>query len=105
MCIRDRPLTEDIWELYYTPDDFSLVNNLAAQKPEKLKEMQALFMKEAEKNYALPVDDRLFERLNAEAVGRPTLLGNRTSLNLAEGMVGIPENSFLNIKNLSLIHI
>jgi arylsulfatase len=52
-------------------------------------------------NFALPVDDRVFERLNAAAVGRPTLLGDRTSLTLAEGMVGIPENSFLNVKNRS----
>jgi len=96
-----RPLTEDIWELYYMPTDFSLVNNLANKNPDKLKELQALFMKEAEKNFALPVDDRLFERLDAAAVGRPTLLGDRTSLILAEGMVGIPENSFLNIKNKS----
>jgi len=96
-----RPLTEDIWELYYMPTDFSLVNNLATKNPEKLKELQALFMKEAENNFALPVDDRLFERLDAAAVGRPTLLGNRTSLTLAEGMVGIPENSFLNVKNKS----
>jgi len=96
-----RPLQEDIWDLYYMPTDFSLVNNLAAKNPDKLKELQALFMKEAEKNFALPVDDRLFERLDAAAVGRPTLLGNRTSLTLAEGMVGIPENSFLNVKNKS----
>jgi arylsulfatase A-like enzyme len=96
-----RPLAEDIWELFYTPEDFSLVHDLAAKNPEKLKELQAVFMKEGEKNYALPVDDRLFERLNAAAVGRPTLLGDRTSLTLAEGMVGIPENSFLNVKNRS----
>ena len=96
-----RPLQEDIWDLYYMPTDFSLVNNLAAKNPDKLKELQALFMKEAEKNFALPVDDRLFERLNAAAVGRPTILGDRTSLTLAEGMVGIPESSFLNVKNKS----
>jgi arylsulfatase len=96
-----RPLQEDIWDLYYLPTDFSLVNNLAAKNPEKLKELQALYMKETERNFALPVDDRLFERLDAGAVGRPTLLGNRTSLTLAEGMVGIPENSFLNVKNKS----
>ncbi len=53
-----RPLTEDIWELYYTPDDFSLANDLSAQNPEKLKELQDLFMKEAEKNHVLPIDDR-----------------------------------------------
>jgi arylsulfatase A-like enzyme len=96
-----RTLQEDIWELYYTPEDFSLVNDLAAQNPEKLKELQDLFMREAGKNYALPIDDRVFERLNAAAVGRPTLLGDRTSLTLAEGMVGIPENAFLNVKNRS----
>ncbi|MDZ7635172.1 MAG: arylsulfatase [Bacteroidales bacterium] len=96
-----RPLAEDIWELYYVPEDFSLVNDLAATNPEKLKELQALFMKEAEKNFVLPVDDRVFERLDAAAVGRPTLLGDRTTLNLAEGMVGIPENAFLNVKNRS----
>jgi arylsulfatase len=96
-----RALQEDIWELYNTKEDFSLTNDLASQNPAKLKELQALFMKEAEKNFALPVDDRVFERLDAAKVGRPTLLGNRTSLNLAEGMVGIPENSFLNIKNRS----
>jgi arylsulfatase len=96
-----RPLAEDIWELFNVTEDFSLTNDLSAQQPEKLKELQALFMKEAEKNFALPVDDRVFERLNAAAVGRPTLLGDRTSLTLAEGMVGIPENSFLNVKNRS----
>lgn len=96
-----RPLQDDIWELYYIPTDFSLRNNLATKNPDKLKELQAMFMKEAEKNFALPVDDRLFERLDASAVGRPTLLGDRTSMTLAEGMVGIPENGFLNVKNKS----
>jgi arylsulfatase len=96
-----RGLAEDIWELYNVAEDFSLTNDLAAKNPEKLKELQALFMKEAEKNFALPIDDRVFERLNADVAGRPTLLGNRTSLTLAEGMVGIPENSFLNVKNKS----
>jgi arylsulfatase len=94
-----RPLAEDIWELFYTPDDFSLVNDLSAQNPEKLKELQDLFMKEAEKNYALPIDDRVFERMIAANVGRPDIMGDRKSLTLAEGMVGMSENVFLNIKN------
>ncbi len=94
-----RPLAEDIWELYYTPDDFSLVNNLADQNPEKLKELQELFMKEAEKNHALPIDDRLFERMIAANVARPDIMGTRTTLTLAEGMMGMSENVFINIKN------
>ena len=94
-----RPLTEDIWELFYTPDDFSLANDLAAQNPEKLKELQDLFMKEAEKNHVLPIDDRVFERMIAANVGRPDIMGDRKSLTLAEGMVGMSENVFINIKN------
>ncbi len=94
-----RPLTEDIWELYYTPDDFSLANDLSAQNPEKLKELQDLFMKEAEKNHVLPIDDRTMERIIAENVNRPDIMGGRSSLTLAEGMVGMSENVFINIKN------
>jgi len=96
-----RPLTEDIWELYDTRKDFSLVHDLASKNPQKLAELQALFMKEAEKNQALPIDDRVFERINAELVGRPDLMAGRTSITLAEGMTGMTENVFLNIKNKS----
>ncbi|WP_340123788.1 arylsulfatase [Methylobacter svalbardensis] len=96
-----RPLTEDIWELYDTRTDFSLINNLAEKQPKKLKELQALFLKEAEKNNALPIDDRVIERVNAELVGRPDLMAGRASLTLAQGMTGMTENVFLNIKNKS----
>jgi len=96
-----RPLADDIWELYDTRTDFALVNDLSAEHPEKLAEMQALFMKEAEKNRALPIDDRVLERVNAELAGRPDLMEGRTSLTLAEGMTGMTENVFLNIKNKS----
>jgi arylsulfatase len=98
-----RPLKDDIWELYEVANDFSLVNDLSAKYPEKLKELQELFMKEAEKNYALPIDDRLFDRLIASNVGRPDLMEGRSSLILAEGMMGMSENTFINIKNRSKI--
>ena len=58
-------------------------------------------MKEAEKYHALPIDDRVFERLNAKVAGRPDLMGGRTSLTLAEGMTGMSENVFINVKNRS----
>jgi arylsulfatase len=97
-----RALDDDsAWELFDTTKDFSLLNNLAAQHPEKLEELKKLFLSEAEKNFALPIDDRTFERFNAELVNRPDLMGKRTSLTLAEGMTGIAENAFLNIKNKS----
>ncbi len=96
-----RGLTEDIWELFDTRSDFSLVNDLSQANPEKLAELQALFMQEAEANQALPIDDRVFERVNAALVGRPDLMGGRTSLTLGDGMTGMSENVFLNIKNQS----
>jgi arylsulfatase A-like enzyme len=96
-----RGLTEDIWELYDTRTDFSLVNDLSRQNPQKLAALQALFLQEAERNYALPIDDRVFERVNAELVGRPDLMAGRTSITLAQGMTGMSENVFLNIKNKS----
>ena len=97
-----RALLDDIWELYETRTDFSLVNNLAAQNPAKLKEMQDLFVKEAVKYRVLPIDDRSVERVNAKLAGRPDLMGDRTSLTLHAGMKGMSENVFLNIKNRSL---
>jgi arylsulfatase len=94
-------LADDKWELYDTRNDFSLANNLAAAKPAKLKELQDLFLKEAVKYNVLPLDDRVVERTNAKLVGRPDLMGNRTSLTVYPGMKGMTENVFINLKNLS----
>jgi arylsulfatase len=96
-----RALADDIWELYDTRNDFSLVNDLSAQHPEKLAVLQALFLQEAEKNNVLPIDDRVFERFVPANVGRPDLMAGRTSLTLAEGMTGMTENVFINVKNKS----
>jgi len=91
----------DTWELYDTRADFSLAEDVAKKNPKKLAELQALFMKEAEKHHVLPLDDRFTERAIAENVGRPDLMAGRTSLTLAEGMTGMLENVFINVKNKS----
>jgi len=96
-----RPLAEDVWELYDTRNDFSLVNDLSLKEPEKLATLQALFMSEAEKNHVLPIDDRVFERIVPAMANRPDLMAGRTSLTLADGMTGMTENVFLNLKNKS----
>jgi len=93
------PLKDDVWELYNVNEDFSQANNLAASNPEKLKELQEVFNREAAKNHVFPIDDRRSERFNAEIAGRPDLMGSRTSLTVYEGMVGISENAFINMKN------
>ncbi len=94
-------LDQDRWELYDRRTDFSLARDLAAKEPEKLKEMQALFLKEAAKYHVLPIDDRSFERLDPAVAGRPDLMGTRTSLTVYDGMAGIMENAFINVKNRS----
>jgi arylsulfatase len=45
----------DVWELYYLPDDFTQANDLAAQQPDKLAELKELFWSEAERNRVLPL--------------------------------------------------
>jgi arylsulfatase len=96
-----RTLQEDIWELYDTTVDFSLTNDLAAENPEKLAELQAIFDREALANNVFPLDDRRYERFDPAQAGRPDLMGGRTSLTLADGMDGMLENTFINIKNRS----
>ena len=97
-----RTLQDDsAWQLYDVRSDFSLANDLAAQNPKKLAELKAVFLAEAAKYHALPMDDRVFERLDAAAVGRPDLMGGRTSMTLGEGMTGMMEGVFINVKNRS----
>ncbi len=95
------PLQGDTWELYDVRSDFSLASDVAAKNPQKLSEMQSLFLAQAQKYHVLPLDDRTLERAIAQAVGRPDLMGGRTSLTLADGMTGMLENVFINVKNKS----
>ena len=97
----DGTFAEDKWELYHVAEDFSQAVDLAAKNPDKLKELQDLFLTEAVKYNVLPLDDRSYERFNAEIAGRPDLIGDRTSLTLYEGMELMMENAFINVKNRS----
>jgi arylsulfatase len=92
------PFEQDRWELYHVAEDFSQANDLAKQNPQKLQELQEVFTKEAIRNHVYPLDDRRVERFNAALAGRPDLIGDRKSLTLYEGMTGIAENAFINIK-------
>lgn len=95
------PLESDTWELFNVQRDFSLAKNLADKYPKKVAELEALFMKEAEKYHALPIDDRVIERMNPAIAGRPDILGDRMTLTLYPGMDGMLENTFMNVKNRS----
>ena len=99
LVVENPPLKDDTWELYNIDEDFSEANNLAATNPEKLKELQEVFTQEAIRNHVFPIDDRRAERFNAAIAGRPDLLNGRTALTVYDGMVGISENAFINVKN------
>jgi arylsulfatase A-like enzyme len=88
-------LLEDPWDLYNSNDDFSLSTNVASSNADKLKELQALFMTEAEKYHVLPIDDRLLERTNAELVGRPTVMDGRHTVTYGPGMKGMGVDIFI----------
>jgi arylsulfatase A-like enzyme len=94
-------LQQDVWDLYDSKADFSLNNNLAANNPDKLKELQAVFMADAEKYHVLPIDDRLLIRMDSKSVGRPDVMGERTSIVYGEGMKGMAVDVFISTRNVS----
>jgi arylsulfatase len=91
---------DDVWELYDTSKDWSQANDLAKQMPEKLHELQRLWLIEATRYNVLPMDDDLGRRLNADLAGRPILIKGKSQI-LFEGMGHLSENSVVNIKNKS----
>ncbi len=92
---------DDVWELYDTNTDWTQSKDLSKEMPEKLHEMQRLFLIEAAKYNVLPLDDRSFERFNPDLAGRPQLIKGKSQL-LFGGMGRLSENSVLNIKNKSI---
>src|SRR5258708_27300247 len=91
---------DDKWELYDTSKDWSQANDLSKQMPEKLHELQRLFLIEATRYNVLPLDDNLSARLNADAAGRPVLIKGDSQV-LFGSMGRLSENSVINIKNKS----
>ncbi len=81
------------WELYHLADDFSQGVDLAAQYPDKLAELQAVFDAEARKYDVYPLSDATLAR--ALPANRPSLLGDRNSVTYFAGHVRIPEPATL----------
>jgi arylsulfatase len=90
---------DDVWELY-GPDDWTQAHDLSKEQPEKLAELQRLFLIEAGKYNVLPLDDRRFERFNPDLAGRPQLVRGNSQL-LFGGMGRLSENSVVAMKNKS----
>jgi arylsulfatase A-like enzyme len=94
------PFDEDVWELYDGSTDYSQARDLAQEMPDKLRELQELWLEEARKYDVLPLDDRAVERLNAELAGRPTIARGTRQI-FYPGMARISEASILDVKNKS----
>jgi arylsulfatase len=91
---------DDVWELYDTTKDWSQAKDLSKEMPEKLHELQRLWLIEATRYKVLPLDDRMMEKFNPDTAGRPVLIRGKTQL-LFGGMGRLSENCVLNIKNKS----
>jgi arylsulfatase A-like enzyme len=92
------PFDQDVWELY-GPEDWTQAHNLAKENPEKLAELQRLWLIEAVKYNVVPLDDRSIERINPDLAGRPQLIRGNSQL-LFSGM-RVSENCVLTLKNKS----
>src|SRR6185436_1210718 len=82
------------WELYNIAEDFSQNNDLAAKNPEKLKELQELFLVEAQKYQVFPLDNSILPRLLAP---RPSSTAGRSEFTYSGVMSSLPEGSVPNI--------
>ena len=91
---------DDVWELYDTNTDWTQSKDLAKANPEKLHELQRLWLIEAVKYNVLPLDDRFAERANPDIAGRPQLIKGTRQL-LFGGMGRLTESSVVNTKNKS----
>ncbi len=94
-CRGRRPVPsfdEDKWELYNLDEDFSQAVDLADKHPEKLRELQDLFMADAAKYNVLPLDDRFAERIDVTL--RPSFFSGRDKVTFYPGHgTRLPEGS------------
>lgn len=92
---------KQVWELYKLDEDFSQAHDLADQNPDKLRQLQDLWWAEASRYSVLPLDWRGTIRMNAEAMGRPSLVGDRTRATYYPGMLALPDAACLPMLNKS----
>lgn len=81
------PINEYKWELYNVAEDYSQAHDLAQKNPDKLKELQALFLTEAAKYQVLPLDNSVLPRI---ITPRPSATAGRTTFTFRGENVGIP---------------
>lgn len=97
----DKPaFDDDVWELYDTTTDWAQARDLSNDMPDKLHELQRLWLIEATRYNVLPLNDDPASRMNSDLAGRPVLIKGNTQV-LFAGMGRLAENCVLNLKNKS----
>jgi arylsulfatase len=82
------PLNNQVFQLYNLKESWNQSEDIAAQHPEKVKEMRALFLEEAKKYQVLPLNASVGARVAAQ---RPSVLAGRDELVYTHPMTGIPQ--------------
>ena len=92
---------DDEWELYHTDVDRTEVNNLAAEQPDRLRELVNVWFSEAGANAAFPLDDRTAVEILSDP--RPQLATPRQRYVYYPGNSPVPEWQAVNTKNRSFV--
>jgi arylsulfatase len=92
------PFERDVWELYDVRADPSECHDLAARHPDRLRDLIALWWREAERYQVLPIDSRAFSELVLE---RPSGLPARQRYVYYPGTAAVPEAVAVNLRNRS----
>lgn len=95
-AIGKRPMDQDRWELYDLRSDFSQAHDQAERRPDKLKELQAAFIKEATANQVLPLEPPMPPKS-----GLPDPSGGASRMTYREGAIGIAESAVPSVLNRS----
>ncbi len=82
------PLNNQVFQLYNLNKDFSQSQDIAAQHPEKVKQMRAAFIAEAKKHQVFPLDASVAARVIAP---RPNITAGRSEFVYTRPMVGLPQ--------------
>jgi arylsulfatase A-like enzyme len=97
-----KPLPEVVngyhWELYNIAEDYSENNDLAAQNPDKLRELQELFYVEATKYKVFPLDNSVLPRITTP---RPSSTAGRDVFAYSGSLTGLPYSDAPSILNKS----
>jgi arylsulfatase A-like enzyme len=86
------------WELYNIAEDYSEANDLGARMPDKLREMQELFLVEASKYNVFPLDNTVIQRL---LTPRPSATAGRSVFTYSGVTSGLDVSDAPNILNRS----